>query len=487
MKWILVNLQGLENSMKKIIIDPVTRIEGHAKITIDINDAGGVDDARLHVTQFRGFEKMCEGRPYSEMPALTARTCGICPVSHVIASTDACDNILAVRPPKAARSLRRIINLAQIVQSHALNFYHLSAPDFAYGFDANPMDRSIFKLMQTNPDMAKDGIRLRAFGQKIIEKLGGKRIHPTKVIPGGVSQKLEPEVRDEILAEIPKAMEIAKRTLKYFSDNLHKFPKEIEHFGNYKSLFMGLVSKTGNLIHYDGHLRFIDSEGNVLADGIEPRFYKDYIGEAVEKDSYLKSPYYKPYGYEKGMYRVGPLARLNVVDSVETYEASKEFERFKNINNGKPVLNSFYYHYARIIEIIYSIERIEEKLRDPKTMGETIRSHAEVNRNRGVGCSEAPRGTLFHDYEVNDDGIITNMNLIIATGNNNLAMNAGVAQVAKEFINANDVKEGALNRVEAVIRCFDPCLSCSTHSQGLYSSVIELRDKNKKIIKTIQR
>jgi len=472
---------------KKIVISPVTRIEGHAKITIDLNKQGDVDDARIHVTQYRGFEKMCEGHPYTEMPALTARTCGICPVSHTISSTKASDNLLAVRPPKAARNLRRIINLAQIIQSHALNFYHLSSPDFVYGFDAAPEDRNIFKLMQTNPDMAKDGITLRAFGQKIIENLGGKRIHPTWIVAGGVSHPITTEQKNEILSQIPQAMQIAQKTLKYFKSNLHRFQKEIDNFASFPSLFMGLVNKKGNLEHYDGFLRFIDSEGKILEDGIDPRFYKDYIGEAVEKDSYLKSPYYKPLGYPNGMYRVGPLARLNVANSCGTPLADEEFERFKNLNNGKPVLNSFYYHYARIIEIIYGIERIEELLNEPETLSDNIRSHASINRNKGVGCSEAPRGTLFHDYDVTNDGIITGVNLIIATGNNNLAMNAGVKQVAKAFVDGNNITDGALNRVEAVIRCFDPCLSCSTHATGIVTSRIEVRDYNKKLVDVIHR
>jgi NAD-reducing hydrogenase large subunit len=470
-----------------IVIDPVTRIEGHAKITIDLNDKGAVDDARIHVTQYRGFEKICEGRPYTEMPSLTARTCGICPVSHVIASVKACDSLLAVHPPKAARNIRKIINLAQIIQSHALNFYHLSSPDFVYGFDASKEDRNIFKLMQTHPDMAKDGVKLRAFGQKIIESLGGKRIHPEWIVPGGVSHKLTLEQKNDILSQIPQAIDIAKRSLKCFVDNLHKFKKEIDSFANFPSLFMSIVNSKGSLEHYDGNLKFIDSEGNTIQDNIKPWMYKDYIGEAVENDSYLKSPYYKPLGYEDGMYRVGALARLNIANSCGTPLADKEFERFKNINSGKPVLNSFYYHYARLIEIIYSIERIEELLKDEDSLSDNVRAHAQINRIEATGCSEAPRGTLFHDYSVTNDGIITGVNLIIATGNNNLAMNAGITQVAKKFLDSKNITDGALNRVEAVIRCFDPCLSCSTHALGIVSSNIEIRDYKKNIIDIISR
>lgn len=472
---------------KTITIEPVTRIEGHAKITIDIDENQHVEDARIHVTQFRGFEKICEGRPYTEMPALTARTCGICPVSHAVASSKACDELLAVRPPKAARNIRRIINLAQIIQSHALNFYHLSSPDFVYGFDAPKEDRNIFKLMQTHPHMAKDGIALRAFGQKIIAQLGGKRIHPEWIVPGGVSHVVTQEQAQTILSELPQAFDIAQRTLKYFKENLPRFKKEIDAFGNFDTLFLSIVGKKGQLEHYDGLLKIIDAQGNVLEENIEPKEYKTYIGEAVEHDSYLKSPYYIPMGYPKGIYRVGALARLNIANSCGTPYADEEFEIFKNINNGKPLLSSFYYHYARLIEIIFAIEKIEILLNDPKTFNENIRSHAKINRLNAVGCSEAPRGTLFHDYSSTEDGIITGMNLIIATGNNNLAMNQAVKQVAQTFVNPLDITDGALNKVEAVIRCFDPCLSCSTHAQGIVSSFIEIRDHEKNILKTIKR
>jgi len=472
---------------QKIIIDPVTRIEGHAKITIDINDLGKVKDARLHVTQYRGFEKICEGQLFTQMPALTARICGICPVSHAISATKVCDEILSVKPPQAGINLRKIINLAQILQSHTLNFFHLSSPDFIYGFDAKKEDRNIFKMMQTHPQMAKDGIQLRAFGQKIIQALGGKRIHPTNIVAGGVTQPLSQEVKDEILSQIPQALDIALKTTKYFTENLHKFKKEIDSFANFPSLFMALVDENGNLEHYDGTLKFIDSEGNILKENINPSEYKKYIGEAVEDDSYLKSPYYKPLGYPNGMYRVGALARLNIAKSCGTPLADKEFKEFKKLNANKPVLNSFYYHYARLIEMIYTIEKIEILLKDKATQSSDVLTHAKVNKTHGVGCLEAPRGTLFHEYKVTKDGIVTDINLIIATGNNNLAMNAGVKQVAQSFIDANNITDGALNRIEAVIRCFDPCLSCSTHALGIVSSKVEIRDENKNIIKTIDR
>lgn len=473
--------------MKTIVIDPVTRIEGHAKITIDLDCDGKVEDAKIHVTQYRGFEKFCEGRFYTEMPLLTARTCGICPVSHVIASTKALDEILAITPPQAGINIRKIINLAQLLQSHTLNFFHLSSPDFIYGFDAPKEDRNIFKMMQTHPQTARDGIELRAFGQKIIEEFGGKKIHPTGIVAGGVEHKIEPKQKEAILGEIPKMLNITQNALEFFKTNLHKFQKEIESFGAFDSLFMALSNKERTLEHYEGTLCFMDSEGNILQDAIDPKDYKEYIGEAVEEESYLKSPYYKPLGYPHGMYRVGALARLNIALSCQTPLADEELKNFKSLGGGKAVLNSFYYHYARLIEIIYAIEKIEMLLNEDSTMSEDIKATSKITKLRGVGCSEAPRGTLFHEYHVTKEGIITELNLIIATGNNNLAMNAGVKQVAQTFIDAADITDGALNRVEAVIRCFDPCLSCSTHALGIVSSQIEIRDHNKKVIQTIDR
>ncbi|MDR3347076.1 MAG: Ni/Fe hydrogenase subunit alpha [Helicobacteraceae bacterium] len=464
--------------MKTITINPVTRIEGHAKITIRLNDSGAVEGANLHVTQFRGFEKFCQGRPFTEMPSLTARTCGICPVSHLISSSKAADQLLAVSIPRTGANLRRIINLAQIVQSHALNFFHLSSPDLLLGFDCDPKKRNTFGVIEAYPQTAKAGIGIRSFGQRIIERIGGgKRIHPIAIVPGGVRKPLDAQVRLDILAELPTHLKAAQDTLLWFKKSLNKFSEEIRVFANYPTLFLGIVNENGQIDHYDGKVRVIDHTGKIIADKLEPSNYAQYIGEAIEEESYLKSPYYKPYGYPKGVYRVGPLARLNIADSLGTPIAEEEFAEFRSIERG-PILSSFHYHYARLIEIIYGLEKISELLNDEEILSPHIRAHAEPNRYEGVGMSEAPRGTLMHHYKIDKNGLIEWVNLIIASGNNNLAMNHGVAQAAKHFVDGANITEGALNRVEAVIRAFDPCLSCSTHALGKMPIEINLIDSS---------
>ncbi|MGZ3433913.1 MAG: Ni/Fe hydrogenase subunit alpha, partial [Isosphaeraceae bacterium] len=313
---------------QQILIDPVTRIEGHAKITIQLDDAGKVSDARFHVAVFRGFEKFCEGRPLWEMPGITARICGICPVSHLLASAKAGDKILAVTIPPAANKLRRLMNLGQIVQSHALSFFHLSGPDLILGMDGDPAARNIFGLIAADPDFARRGIRLRQFGQEIIELLGGKKIHPAWSVPGGVRTCLAREGRDHIRSRLPEAFETAQLALRRFKTILDQFHEEAISFGDFPSLFMALVSEKGSCEHYDGNLRFVNSDGEIVADQVDPGFYQQYIGEAVQPDSYLKSPYYKPLGTTQGIYRVGPLARLNTADHIGTPEAQKEFAEY---------------------------------------------------------------------------------------------------------------------------------------------------------------
>jgi NAD-reducing hydrogenase large subunit len=470
---------------QKIVIDPVTRIEGHSKISIHLDEQGRVEEAYFHVTQFRGFEKFCEGRPFTEMPSLMARICGICPVSHLIASAKACDAILAVRIPPTAILLRRVLNLAQIVQSHALSFFYLASPDLLLGMDADPATRNVFGVMEKFPDLARDGVRLRQFGQQIIERLAGKRIHPAWVVPGGVSDPLHAPTRDQILTELPEALAIAQRSLDWFKSEIERFREEIRSFANFPSLFMGLVGDHGNLEHYSGKLRVVDSGGHVVADGIDGADYPANIAELAHPWTYLKTSYYKPLGYPEGVYRVGPLARLNVADGVSTPRAAQEWAEFRQLERGA-VLSSFHFHYARLIEIVYALEEIEHLLAGPAALDPHVRAHARVNNLEGVGVSEAPRGTLIHHYKVDPDGLIVWANLIIATGHNNAAMNKGVLQVARHFVHGNKLTEGMLNRVEAVIRAFDPCLSCSTHADGRLKLEIDLHAHDGELLDSIR-
>jgi NAD-reducing hydrogenase large subunit len=471
---------------KTITIDPVTRIEGHAKITLQLDETGRVDDAHFHVTQFRGFEKFCEGRPFSEMPALMARICGICPVSHLIASAKACDALLAVRIPPTADKLRRIFGLAQVVQSHALSFFHLASPDFLLGMDADPARSNLFGVLQENPQLARDGIRLRQFGQQIIERLGGKRIHPAWVVPGGVSEPLTQVERDEILAATPEALAIAERTLAWFKTVIERFREEIASFGNFPTLFLGIVKKDGGLTFYDGGIRIVNAAGGVVANGLNPADYQQFIGEKVEPFSYLKSPYYLPLGYPEGIYRVGPLARMNLADKCGTPRADQEMAEFHELQRAA-VLSSFHYHHARLVEMLYCLERIEQLLNDPEILSKHVRAIARPNAVEGVGCCEAPRGTLMHHYKIDDQGLIQWANLIIATGHNSLAMNRAVLQVAKHFVRGTSLTPGMLNRVEAVIRAYDPCLSCSTHANGAMALRIQLIDHTGRVRDEIER
>ena len=455
---------------RTLTIDPVTRIEGHAKITIHLDDAGQVQDARFHVTEFRGFEKFCEGRSFAEMPGITARICGICPVSHLLASAKAGDAILGVQIPPTAEKLRRLMNWGQIVQSHALSFFHLSGPDLLLGMESDPAQRNLVGLIQRFPEVARQGIRLRQFGQEVIRQLGGKSIHPAWAVPGGVREPFSEEKRSTLLATLPEAFTGVELGLKLLKEAMPTLEREIATYGVFPTLFMGLVTPEGGLEHYDGLLRVVDSEGVRLQPGLAPKRFREIIGEAVEPWSYLKFPYYKPGSngsYDSGAYRVGPLARLNVCDFAGTPRADAELIHFRSLSPaGKPVLQSFHYHYARLIEILFALEKIEMTLDDPTLTTTRVRSEAGVNQLTGVGVSEAPRGTLFHEYEVDENGLLRHVNLIIATGQNNLAMNQTVRQIAHAYVQGNELREGILNRIEHGIRAYDPCLSCSTHAVG---------------------
>jgi NAD-reducing hydrogenase large subunit len=467
--------------MKKLVIDPVTRIEGHAKIDIYLDDQGRVADTHFHVTQVRGFEKFTEGRPYYEMPSITARICGICPVSHLLASAKACDAIMAVSPPPAGRKLRDFVHCAQFVQSHALSFFHLSAPDLLLGFDSDPAHRNIFGLIDANPEMAKSGVMLRKFGQEIIEGLALERVHPSWIVPGGVNAPLAPAVREKTLAGLPSAKATALKTIEFFKTMLDTFSEEIANFGTDPTMYAGMVDDGGNLQWYDGLLTFKDAKGALVAADIRAQDYPEFIGEATLRDSYLKAPYFKPEGYPNGVYRVGPLARLNVAEQFGTPLADGELAEFRQ-RCGSPAHSSFYYHYARLIELLHALEKIEALLADPAILDKHVRARAAVNCLEGAGMIEAPRGVLIHHYKVDEQGAIRWANLIVATGHNNLAINRGVAQVARHFVQGEQIREGMLNRVSALVRAYDPCLSCSTHADGTLDLKIQLRNSSGELL-----
>lgn len=471
---------------QRILIDPVSRIEGHAKISIYLDDTGQVSDARFHVTEFRGFEAFCVGRPLWEMPGLTSRICGICPVSHLLASAKAGDAILAVNVPPAATLLRRMMNLGQIIQSHALSFFHLSSPDLLLGMESDVERRNLLGLAAVEPELARGGIRLRQFGQEVIERLGGRKIHPAWAVPGGVRGGLADEDRAALRERVPEARAIALGALGRFKGLLGQYEEEGRVFGNFPTLFLGLVRPDGGWEHYDGVLRIVDGAGATVADALDPARYQEYIGEATESWSYLKFPYYRPLGYPEGSYRVGPLARLNICTHMGVPLADAELSEYRE-RVGRVVNSSFYYHYARLIEILAAVEHIERLLDEPGLSGGRLRAEAGVNRPDGVGVSEAPRGTLFHHYTVDEHGLVTAVNLLIATGQNNLAMNRTVAQIARHYISGPSIPEPMLNRVEAGIRAFDPCLSCSTHAAGTMPLEVRLVGADGALLAEVRR
>jgi len=453
---------------KTIEINPITRVEGHGKVTIQLDDAGNATSARFHNTQFRGFEKFCEGQVFWEMPNLTARICGICPVSHQLASAKACDAILGVELTRPAKLLRELLHLGQFIQSHALHFFHLASPDFLLGFDSDPATRNVIGLIGADPKLATEAVKLRSFGQTIIKKLGGKKVHMNAACPGGMTTALNAEDRDAFLRQIDWAIADSQLAINILLNFVTRNKEMVDSFATFPSAYLGMVDRDNNLAIYDGNLRLVDAKGVVLEDQFNPANYLDIIAEYVEDWSYMKFPFYKPLGYPGGIYRAGPLGRLNVCTGITTPLANAELKNFKNLS-----------------ELLYAIEKTQVILEDKDVLSTDLQVNSTKYNERGVGVVEAPRGTLFHDYWVDDTGKITGVNLIVATGNNNAAMNRSVYEVAKQYIKNGRVTEGILNRVEAAIRCYDPCLSCSTHALGQMPLIIQLRDPAGNIIDTI--
>jgi NAD-reducing hydrogenase large subunit len=451
--------------VRKVVIEPVTRIEGHAKVVVHLNDDNQVERAYFHVNEFRGFEKFCEGRMFFEMPQITERICGICPVSHHLVSVKACDQILGVTAPRPAQLLRELMHMGQTIQSHSMHFFELAGPDLLLGFDADPAIRNVAGLYAANPELVGKAIRLRKFGQSLISTLGDRRIHPNFAVPGGVNKALDVEDRDALLAEIDTMIGFVQEALAIIKDWASHNVTLLDEFASFPSGYMGLVSPDNAVELYDGDLRHVGADRQELH-----RFngskYLDYISERVEPWSYLKFPYFKDGGWPGGVYRVGPLGRLNAADKMATPLAQTEYEIFQQVCGGRVVEGTLYYHYARLVEDLYAVERARQILEDPEVLSRDILCTGRVTNHEGVGVLEAPRGTLFHHYWVDDNGQVEKVNLIVATGNNNWAMSRAVEEVAKRYVDGADIKEGALNRIEAAIRAYDPCLSCSTHALG---------------------
>jgi NAD-reducing hydrogenase large subunit len=485
----LINQGGTEvaEQRRTIEIKPITRIEGHGKVTLHLDEKGNVSRAHFNVTQLRGFEKFCEGRVFWEMPVITQRACGICPVSHHLASAKAGDAILGVEIPPAARLLRELMHIAQYVQSHALHFFHLASPDLLLGMDANPATRNVFGLIAANPELAKKAVWLRSFGQSIIETLGTKKIHPIFAIPGGVNAALSAENREKILDKVDEAIAIYQTGLNILKEFQSKQKELMAGFASFSTAYLGTVDARGYLELYDGKLRLLDARGFILEDQVPGNEYLSLVEEKVEDWSYMKFPYYKKMGYPGGIYRVGPLARLNVADGISTPLANEEFKQFKKLGNGGMVEGSLYYHYARLIEGLYATERLKELLQNDEICSTEIRVTSSKYNEEGIGVLEAPRGTLIHHFWVDRSGAVRKANIIVATQNNNLAMNRAIYLVARDYVKSDKPTEGALNRVEVAIRCYDPCLSCATHALGQMPLELVLCNSQGETIASVSR
>lgn len=476
---------------RKITIEPVTRVEGHGKVTIHLDDKGKVSQTRLHIVEFRGFERFVQGRPYWEMPVLVQRLCGICPVSHHLAAAKALDVIVGAGTGEGltptGEKMRRLMHYGQIFQSHSLHFFHLAAPDMVFGIAGDPAIRNIIGIALTDKDLAVQGVMMRKFGQEIIQATAGKKIHGTGAIPGGINKHLSTEERDRFLKgadplNADKMIEWSQGAIQWFRDYHSKNKEFIDNYSVFPSNHLSLVRKDGALDLYHGVLRAVDSKGNMILHDVDYQDYLHYIDEEVRSWSYMKFPYLKEIGKDDGWYTVGPLARLNTCDFIPTPLAQMEFEIYKAYTKGKPNNMSMHMHWARLIEILHSAEMMKELLQDPDIVkGELVTKGEKTDH--GVGVIEAPRGTLFHHYEINSRDQVSMANLIVSTTNNNQPMNNAVHYIANHYMTGQEViTEPMMNAVEVGIRAYDPCLSCATHAFGQMPLEISLFNADDKLI-----
>jgi len=463
---------------QRIVIEPVSRVEGHGKVTILLDRNRKVEQARLHIVEFRGFERFIQGRPFWELPVLVQRLCGICPVSHHLCAAKAVDGIVGIDEiPPTAEKIRRLMHYGQMFQSHALHFFHLASPDLLFGFDAPVERRNVVGVIREHPDLAVQGVMMRKFGQEIIRVTAGKRVHGTGAIPGGVNKNLSPEERDPLLAEIEQMLEWSRSALalarSYTLDNLER----LAGFGSFESNHLSIVREDGAMDRYDGKLRAVAPGGERLLDQVPPADYLAVLAEEVKPWSYMKFPFLREVGPERGWYRVGPLARLNTCDFIDTPEAESARREFFDSVGGGPCHVTMAYHWARMIELLHSAEVIRTLLEDPDLQGDELVAPAGDRREESVAMIEAPRGTLTHHYRVDENDQVTMANLIVSTTCNNEAMNRAVRKIAEDHLSGvPEITEGLLNHIEVGIRAYDPCLSCATHALGQMPLEVVVRD-----------
>ena len=463
-------------TLRRVAIDPISRVEGHGKVTLLLDEEDHVQQVRLHIVEFRGFEKFIQGRPYWEVPVMVQRLCGICPVSHHLAASKALDQIVgAHRLTPTADKLRRLMHYGQILQSHALHFFHLSSPDLLFGFDSEVAKRNIVGVAAAYPEVARQGVLLRKYGQEVIRHTAGKRVHGTGSVPGGVNKNLSLAERDELLKDIYQIIGWSRDAVamarQLFEQNLDLYTE----FGSFKASTLGLIRADGAMDLYHGGLRARNAEGGTLFDHVEYSRYWDYIFEEVKPWSYMKFPFIRSLGPEQGWYRVGPLTRVTQCDFIPTPFADQERRTFLAYQEGAAAGATLGTHWARMIEMLHAAEVIKELLHDADLQGDDLVVTGE-RQERGVGIIEAPRGTLIHHYRVNEDDVVTRCNLIVSTTHNNQSMNEAIRQVARRYLDGRKLTEGLLNHIEVAIRAFDPCLSCATHALGKMPLVVELVD-----------
>jgi len=473
---------------KTLTIAPVSRIEGHAKIVIQLDDAGNVADTKVHVVELRGFEKFCIGRPVEELPRIVTSICGVCPWHHHLASAKANDGVFGVEPAPTGAKLRELAQSIAQCEDKILHFYFLAGADFVMGPDAPYTERNVIGILKKDPELGKKVALARYNGTKMLNIVSGKKIHPVTAVPGGYSKPLTEKEKQMLLPMAQEMLEFAKFTIGFAKENIFpKYMDTIKTLGTIKTGFLGTVTDDGALNLYDGKLRHMKADGSYEDFTYEQ--YTDHIAEHIEPWSYLKFPYAKKWGAfsmdlenPSGIYRTNCLARINVCDKMSTPEAQKELEGFRKAF-GRPAQHTLLYHYARLIELVYAAERTLELLNDPEITSKETRVKVEPRAGRGVGCVEAPRGTLIHDYETDENGMVKDVNLIVGTTHNNAPINMSVKQAATSLIKNGQYNEGILNQVEMAIRAYDPCLSCATHNlDGTIAIKINIVDHKGKLL-----